>query len=299
MPKPALLVTGASGKLGRRVVELLLEQGHTSIIAATRTPEKLADLAAKGVEVRQADFEDAGSLAKAFAGAERLLLISTDALSRPDQRIEQHTRAIIAAERAGVRHVLYTSLVNSTDPANPSAVSLDHRMTEVALKASSLDYTILRNSIYAEMLLMSAPAAIASGKLIAATGEGAIGYVTREDCARAAAAVLAAHSTGRSILNITGPEAVTSAELAKILSEISGKPVEYVPVGAQQLIEILKGSGMPDLYARVAVSFDQATAQGYLSVVSNSVLELSGQAPQSIRDFLLANKAALLVPQPA
>src|SRR5262249_19713219 len=137
-----LLVTGASGHLGRRVLELLLEAGAGQIIAATRTPEKLADFAQRGVVVRHADFDDPASLAEAFKGAERLLLISTDAIGTPGLRIQQHTNAIKAAEEAGVSHVVYTSLINP-EPGTPIAIAPDHYGTEQALAQSKLGFTVL------------------------------------------------------------------------------------------------------------------------------------------------------------
>ena len=127
--KPTVLVTGASGHLGRRVVELLLETYDGRIIAATRTPEKLPEFSQRGVIVRYADFEDPASLLKAFQGVDRLLLVSTDAVDVPGRRINQHRNAVKVAEQAGVRHVAYTSLVNP-GPDSPAFVASDHRDTE-------------------------------------------------------------------------------------------------------------------------------------------------------------------------
>src|SRR5215217_4903439 len=203
-----LLVTGASGHLGQRVIELLLEANAGHVIAATRTPEKLAHLAARDVEVRKADFGDPSSLAVAFAGVDRLLLISTDALDGTDRRQVQHRNAINAAAQAGVKHVVYTSLTNP-EPSSPIAIAPDHYATEQALAASSLDWTVLRNNLYADLFLQSLPHAVATGQLVAASGTGGAGFVTREDCARAAAAALAASSSGRTTLDITGPASVT------------------------------------------------------------------------------------------
>lgn len=289
-----LLVTGASGQLGRRVVELLLEaKGDDHIIATTRSPEKLADLAEQGVEIRQADFEQPAALAEAFAGADRLLLISTDAVDGTDRRIKQHRNAVKAAEQAGVKHVLYTSGTR-TEPGTPILLAPDHYGTEQALAASTLDWTALRNNIYTDMLLMSLPHAIATGQLVAAAGDGGVGYVTREDCARAAAAVLKATTGGRTILDITGPEVVTYAELAQIASDISGKPVTYIDVPTPAMIKGMVDAGFLQGVAELLVSFQTATAQGYLAVVTDTVAELTGGAPQSVRDFLSAHKDALL-----
>lgn len=288
-----LLVTGASGHLGRRVVELLLEAGAGHVIAATRTPKKLADLAARGVEVRQADFDQADSLAAAFAGVDRLLLISTDAVMEPGHRLAQHRAAITAAVKAGVKHVVYTSLIRP-EPGTPITIAGDHSGTEQALAESPLDWTVLRNNVYTDTLLMSLPQAVAMGQLVAAAGEGGVGYVTREDCARAAAAALASSAGGRVTLDITGPEVVTHADLARIISEISGRPVSYVNVAPEAMQNILVGVGLPPFYAEALVSFQTATAQGFLGITTNAVAELTGTAPQSVRDYLLAHQEALL-----
>ncbi len=191
-----LLVIGASGHLGQRVIELLLEANAGHVIAATRTPEKLAHLVARDVEVRKADFDDPGTLASAFAGVDRLLLISTDALDGTDRRIVQHRNAINAAAQAKVKHVVYTSLTNP-EPGSPIAIAPDHYATEQVLAASGLDWTVLRNNIYTDYQLAGLTRAVATGQLVSAAGDGGVGYVTREDCARAAAAALTARSSGR------------------------------------------------------------------------------------------------------
>jgi NAD(P)H dehydrogenase (quinone) len=290
-----LLVTGASGHLGRRAIELLLEANAGHVIATTRTPDKLADLAARGVEVRQADFDDPSSLAAAFAGTDRLLLISTDTLDGTDRRKVQHRNAVAAAEQAGVKHVIYTSFTH-TEPGNPAAVAPDHYATELALAASSLDWTVLRNNTYTDMFLMSLPRAVATGQLVAATGTGGAGYVTREDCARAAAAALAAPTSGRTTLDITGPAIVTYAELAQTLSAITERPVTYVPVAPEAMVAGMVGAGLPEPVARMLVTFDIAVAEGALAVASSAVADLTGQAPQSVGEFLAAHREALLAP---
>src|SRR5690606_13304042 len=198
--KPTLLVTGASGQLGRLAVQFLLESYDGTIVAATRTPEKLADLSQR-VVVRQADFEDPASLASAFAGVDRLLLISTDAVDVPGRRLNQHRNAIKAAEQAGVKHVVYTSIINP-GPDSPAFVAPDHRGTEEALSASSLGWTSLRENIYMDMLLMSVSQALQSGKLVNAIGDGKAAYITREDVAHASAAALIAPFEGRRTLEI-------------------------------------------------------------------------------------------------
>jgi len=283
-----ILVTGASGKLGRRVVELLLAENAGPIVATTRNPDQLADLAAKGVEVRRADF-DGADLDRAFRGVARALLVSTDALDEPGRRLAQHRAAVRAFETAGVKHVVYTSLTNPYQ-GSPIAIAPDHRETEAALAASRLGFTILRNNLYADLFLLGLPGALASGKLVDARGNGRIGFVTSEDCARAAAAALAAPFEGRRTLEITGPSALTSDEVAAIVRELSGKPLEHVSVPPDAFRAGLREHGVPAPMAEVLASFDTAIAKGDLAIVTDAVKELTGRAPQSFRDFLASQR---------
>ncbi|MFN5683129.1 NAD(P)H-binding protein, partial [Bradyrhizobium sp.] len=186
-----LLVTGAAGQLGRAVIRHLLTTLKVpagSIIAATRKPEQLKDLAAQGVQVRAADFDDPQSLPAAFAGVGRMLLISTDRLDRPGYRAEQHGRAIAAAEQAGVGHVVYTSMPKPDN--SPLLIAPDHARTEAALRDSKLaGWTVLRNHWYFENLLMSLPQILGSGRWFTADEGGASADIARDDLARAAAVV--------------------------------------------------------------------------------------------------------------
>jgi len=286
-------VTGASGQLGRQVIDNLLAAGASPIIAVSRSPEKLADLADKGVEARKGDFNDPASLGAAFAGGKRLLIISTDDLE-PGKRLTAHKNAIAAAAKEGISHIVYTSLTNPVEES-PITFSGDHCDTEAMIKDAGADYTILRNNLYTDLVVMSGGQSIGMGQHFAASAEGKTGYVTRADCARAAAAALM-QETGSSILNITGPEAITQADIAAILSEIAGKDIPYIPISNDELIQAMIGAGQPEIMANVFASFDEAIAKDYLSVATDDLEKLTGQAGQSARDFLIANKAALLNP---
>jgi NAD(P)H dehydrogenase (quinone) len=297
--KPALLVTGAGGHLGRRVVELLLEAGAGRVIAATRDPDRLGDLARRGVDVRKADFDDPASLASAFAGADRLLLISTNALGAPGLRLGQHRNAVAAAEKAGVGHVVYTS-APCPYPTPQSSLIDDHFWTEEALFASGLNWTILRDNIYAEIALLGLQHAVASGQLFTAAGTGGRNYVTREDCARTAAAALAA-AEGRQILDVNGPGPVTQDELAAMASELAGRTITHVSLSPEALREGLLKAGLPPIMADGLVAFDVDASMGRHAITAPTVKALTGREPTPLRDFLAANKAALLprVAQPA
>jgi NAD(P)H dehydrogenase (quinone) len=290
--QPTLLVTGASGHLGRRVVELLLEQKAGNIVAATRTPEKLANFSAQGVIVRQADFDDPASLAEAFKGVDRLLLISTDVMGSPDRRINQHRNAVKAAEAAGVQHVVYTSIQNPT-PEWPAIVNPDHFATENALAESKLGWTVLRENLYTENLIGTLTQAIPSGSIFAAAGDSKAAYITREDCARAAAAALTSDFSGQRTLDITGPEALSQADIAAIGSQISGKSITYVAIDQESLIQGMIGAGLPRPMAEGYATFDAGIAQGQFSEVSDTVETLTGRKPISVLDFLTANRDTL------
>lgn len=287
-----LFVTGASGQLGRRVVELLLEKKAGRIIAGTRKPEKLADLASRGVTVVAADFEKPQELEASFHGVDRALIISTDAIDRPGRRIAQHKAAVAAAAGAGVKHLVYTSMPNPE--TSPVIFAPDHLGTEEAIKSSGMSYTILRNNWYTDFLIPGVAAAVASGKMISATGDGGAPYVTREDCAQAAAAALASSDTSNRTWNVTGPAVLTYADIAKLASELTGISVVYEPVRLEERLAQLIAAGTPEPIAHLLISVQKAIAQGKMGTPTPVVKELSGHAPMTVREFLSAKRAALM-----
>lgn len=293
--KSTLIVTGASGQLGRRVVELLAESGAGRVVAVTRTPEKLADLAPKGVTARPGDFDNPAGLKAAFAGGERLLLISTDAVDRPGRRVEQHARAIEAAKQAGIAHVVYTSIAHAD--TSTLRVAQDHLATERALRASGLGFTFLRNNLYMEsalLMLLGLPQAIATGTLAAATGNGAAAFITRENCARAAAAALAGATEASRALEITGPAAVTAADVARLAGAVTGKPVRFVNIAPEELKAGLLKANLPEPVADLVVDFQRGIATGQLGPASGDFMALTGHGAISVEDYLRANRELLL-----
>jgi len=283
-----LLVTGASGNLGRVAVEELLARGATKVIAGTRDPAKLADLASKGVEVRKVDFSDAASLPAAFAGVERLLLISTDAIG---SRVAQQTAAVEAAKAAGVKHIVYTS-APAARPNADAGLNPEHFWTEVAIAASGLDFTILRNHMYAENNLMNLPQAVASGQLYGLIGDRGTSYVTRADAARTAAGALLT-AQGKSVEDVTGPAPVTNEERARLVSEITGKPVSVIALPPADLKAGMLAAGIPEGFAEALLAFQRDAVTGHHGVATDTVERYSGRAPQSLADFLALNKTAL------
>ncbi|WP_192257951.1 SDR family oxidoreductase [Mesorhizobium caraganae] len=291
-----LLVTGASGQLGRGVIRYLLDTHKippARLIATTRNPESLADLAASGVVVRAADFNDAASLETAFKGADKVLIISTGDLDlKSGRRLKQHENAVAAAKNAGVSHLLYTSMPNP-EPVSPVLFADDHYSTEQAIKGSGIPYTIFRNGWYQENLFLALPHAIASGRWYTSAGEGRIAHGARDDMAAAIAAGLASGSTDSKTYTLTGPHAYTTAEIAALVSEVTGKPLEVIQVPDEALTEGVKAAGVPEDFADVVVSFDVNTRSGRIAMVTDAIETLSGRKPQTLKQFLEANKAAL------
>ena len=287
---PTFLVTGAGGHLGRLAVEHLLAARAGKVIAASRDPAKLADLAAKGAETRRADFDDPASLDAAFKGVDRLLIVSTDALGVPGLRQRQHKAAVAAAARAHVSHVVYTSMPNP-EPGSLIPFAPDHYETEQALTKSGLPHTILRVSWYAENLLRSLPSILSTGKWYSSAGEGRVANVARDDVARAAAAALI--KTPGGVFDITGPELLTTRQIAAVVADVFGKKVEVVPVSDEQLLAGLLAAGVPKPFAELGVAFDANARAGKIDLVSDAVLKLTGAPPTPLRDVLAANKSAL------
>jgi NAD(P)H dehydrogenase (quinone) len=280
-----ILVTGASGNLGQLTLAALLKAGQKHLIATTRDPVKLHELATQGVDVRSADFKIPSGLADAFKGATRVLLIST-----PDtgERVEHHENAVTAAKAAGVKHIMYTSLVSLEKSI--ALVAPDHTATEKHIKESGLKYTFLRNNTYAENLLFSLPGALEAGTLYGCAGNGKVSYVTRLDCANAAAgALINASDYENTVWDITGSRAYSYGELAGLVSEIKNKKVVYQDLSAEEYQAVLIKSGLPEKYASLFASFDLSTRHGDVATVSDAVQKLTRKPPMGLPEFLKAN----------
>jgi NAD(P)H dehydrogenase (quinone) len=280
----SLVITGASGRLGQAVTaELLKTVDPSQLILVTRTPDALD---VPGAQVRRGDFNDPASLADAFKGGERLLLISSDKIG---DRVPGHLAAVDAAVAAGVRWIGYTSIVNPSD-SNPIVVAPEHRATEEHIRASGAAWTFLRNSIYADLQADSMQAALATGKHVANSGEGRTSYVARVDCAAAAAAVLRGgdEHDGREY-DITGPAALSAHDLAAIFSELGGKPVETVLVDDEAFAAgLVEHAGFPPELAAGYATFGRGGRDGYLATVSTTFKDLVGRDPLTVRDVLAA-----------
>ena len=291
-----LLVTGASGQFGQRVLHHLLDTLQIApdrLIATTRKPTTLRAVAERGITVRSADFDDAGTLPQAFAGAERVLLISTDPIDRPGRRQEQHTRAVAAAQQAGVQHLLYTSCPKPEN--SPLLIAGDHAGTEQAIARSRIPaWTILRNHWYFDNLFFTLPGLRAQGgRWFSAAGEGRLANLSRDDLALAAATALASTDDGRRTLTLSGAEALTTGEQARILAEALDEPIQVVPVPIDAIVQGMVAAGFPEPVARALASFDANTAAGRVAEVTRDFRQLTGRPPQRFADWVNANRAAL------
>lgn len=276
-------ITGASGQLGRLALDALLATVDPGqIVALVRDPAKLADLAARGVQVRAFDYDAPQTLAPALAGVERLLLISS---SEVGKRAPQHQAVIDAAKAAGVSFVAYTSILRAD--TSPLGLAVEHRATEAALQASGLTHALLRNGWYTENYVQSAPAALAHGTLLGSAGEGKISGASRSDYAAAAVKVLTGEAATRTY-ELAGDEAFTLAQFAAALAQIAGKPVSYADLPEADYAAALKGAGLPAPIAEMLAQSDAAAAQGALFDDGRVLSGLIGRPTTPFRETLAA-----------
>ncbi|GLZ62618.1 MULTISPECIES: SDR family oxidoreductase [Micromonospora] len=284
---PTYAVTGATGRLGRLVIEQLLDSGvpAAEIAAIVRSPEKAADLAARGVEIRTANYDDPSTLPGAVAGVRRLLLISGDT---PGQRVAQHTAVIDAAKLAGVERLVYTSILKADTTANPLAP--EHKATEEVLAASGLSYTVLRNSWYTENYTDQLPQYLGSGTILGATGGSTISAATRADYAGAAVAALTRDEDGNAVYELGGT-AFTFDELAAAVTEVTGTTVVHQDMSAAELASALQNVGLDAGTAGFVAALDQSIANGELTTDSDDLSRLLGRPSTPLRDAIRAARA--------
>ncbi|WP_085026100.1 SDR family oxidoreductase [Ensifer aridi] len=288
MSLPTLFVSGAGGKLGGLVIEALKSRGYAGkIVAGTRHPAKLAGLS--GVEVRKADFADKASLVASLQGVDRFLVISTDQVGG---RLAAHLTAVEAAKEAGVKEIFYTSMPN---PEAPSEIPFahEHLSTENAIKATGIPYTIVRMGWYMENLLGILPNNLESGQWFTSTEGSKTSYTSRLDCAHAATGALLKGAENKTY-TVTGPAALSNAQIAAIATEVTGKPLSVVEVSDEQLAAGAKAAGVPDFVVdHFILPFERFARAGKAALVTNAVEALWGERPLSVKEFLSANKTAL------
>jgi NAD(P)H dehydrogenase (quinone) len=299
-----IVITGASGNYGRGVTDRLIAQERAQdLILITRKPEKLSQRAAQGCTVRYGDFDKPETLEQAVQGADKMLLISG---TRVGARVVQHKAAIDAAAAAGVGHVIYTSFIGIDDPANPAEVRHDHIETEALIRASGCGWTMLRDAHYADaMVLMMGPNVIQTGQWFSNAGEGREAMVWRDDCIESAVAVLTGEGHEGQIYNITGPDLQTFGEVAAIMAEVTGRPVEHVALDDEAQYAMFDAMGIPrrpvdDLEVAGIpwnsddmVSFGRAIREGFLDLCTNDVERLTGRKARSVRQMIEDNAEML------
>ncbi|WP_409159964.1 SDR family oxidoreductase [Pectobacterium sp. B2J-2] len=255
-----IAITGASGQLGRLVIAQLLEKVPASdIVALVRDVNKVADLSAKGVQVKAADYNQPEALASALQGVDKVLLISS---SEVGQRAAQHRNVIDAAVKAGVKLVAYTSLLHADK--SPLALAEEHKQTEALLKTSGLPHVLLRNGWYTENYAASIPAALEHGVFIGSAGEGKIASATREDFAAAAVAVLTQEGQAGKVYELAGDEPYTLTELAAEISKQSGKSISYQNLSEAEFTAALVSAGLPNVFAQIIADSDVGASKGGL-----------------------------------
>ena len=268
-----IVVTGASGQLGRLVIQSLLQTVPAAgIVAAVRQPAAAADLAALGVQVRQADYTQPATLDAAFQGATKVLLISSSALG---ERVAQHGNVIDAARRAGVALLAYTSLLHAD--TSPLGLAAEHTATEALLRASGVPHVLLRNGWYTENYLASLPAVLQHGAVIGSAGEGRIASAARADYADAAAAVLTRDDQAGQVHELAGDTSYTLAEFAAEVGRQTGRTMPYVDLPEADYRGALLGAGLPAPIAQLLADSDVGASKGGLFDDGHRLSELIGR----------------------
>lgn len=282
----SLIVTGATGSLGRLAVEQLLALGVPAreIVATGRDAERLTDLSKLGVEVRAADYDQPASLDAAFEGAQRILLVSAGVPG--PQRVQQHHNAIAAARAAGAGLVAYTSIVNAD--TSTLRMAEDHQATEALLRESGVPFTLLRNSWYIENYTAQLANHLEYGVVHGSAGEGRVSAATRADFAAAAAAVLTTDGHGNHTYELGGDEGFTLAEYAAEITAQSGREVRYADLPEREYASALAGHGVPQGFADVLADADRGLSRGELFTDSGDLRRLLKRRTTTLSEAVAA-----------
>lgn len=281
-----IVITGATGRYGPLVIDSLLQRGAASneITAAVRDLQKAASLAARGIQVRRADYDDPELLAEVFAGADKVLLVSSDGPT--EVRVRHHRNAVSAAKQAGIGLLIYTSLVNAAE--SPLSLGTTHRRTEGLIAESGLPSVVLRNGWYTENYTAQLPGAVERGVIVGAAGNGRIASAARADLAEAAAVVLLSDGhTGR-VYELTGEEAWSLPELAAETAKQSGKDVVYNDMAPEQYGAILASVGLPDFMVELLVDAEVQISKGALATTTGDLAALLGRSTTPLADRVAA-----------
>ncbi|MDO7853017.1 SDR family oxidoreductase [Hymenobacter convexus] len=281
-----IAITGATGHLGLATIQALTAKiAPSEIVAVVRDPQKAADTLPQGVVVRQGDYNDPASLLAAFQGVETVLLISTSELEY-EARMREHKNVIDAARQAGVRHLVYTSVVN---PSAESAfgASPGHFATEEYLRASGLTYTILRNTLYLDIIpMLVGEGTLPSGQLYASAGDGKVSYALRAEIGEALANVLAGQGHENQVYDIAPGPAYSFQDIANGLSEVTGQPVAYVPVSGEDIAAGMRQHQVPEPFINLLLGMNQAIKDGEFDAASPAFEQLLGRKPTGLKTYL-------------
>ncbi|MFJ6537342.1 SDR family oxidoreductase [Paenarthrobacter sp. NPDC091711] len=286
----SIVIAGATGQLGRHVVEALLERNvpAADIVATGRSVEKLSDFAERGVTVQEMDYENPASVAEALKGATKVLLISSSAVG---QRVEQHRTVIEAAKAEGVELLAYTSIANADTTGMKLAA--EHQATEELLKESGVPFVLLRNSWYLENYTEQLQGTLAQGAIAGSAGDGKVSGATRADYAQAAAAVLVADQQAGKVYELGGDHAFTLDQLASEISSAAGREIAYNDLPANEYQQILVGAGVPDAFAEILADSDLGIARGDLLVTSGDLQKLIGRPSTPLSEAVRSAAASL------
>jgi len=279
-----IAITGATGQLGRATLHYLQQKtAANQLIALVRDPQKATDLSAQGVQVRQGDYNDPAALRAAFEGAETVLLISGDDL---EHRLQQHKNVIDAAKAVGARRVLYTSVINPAADSHFGALP-SHVATEAYLKESGLAYTLLRNTLYLDLMpMMIGENALVSGQIYAAAGDGRVSYALRQDLAEATANILTTPGHDNQTYDLAPAPAYSFQDVAATLSEVAGQPVQYVPITPEALAAGMREHHVPEPIVTMMVGLSKAMAANEFNLSSPTLEQLLGRQPTDLKTFL-------------
>jgi len=279
-----IVVTGATGQLGRLVIKALLEKlPAAEIVAAVRNPEKARDLAETGIQVRYADYSQPASWDEALKGADKVLLISSSEIG---QRANQHRNVIDAAKRSGVKLLAYTSVLHAG--TSPLGLAAEHRATEALLSASGVPFVLLRNGWYTENYTAGVPAALTHGAVYGCAGDGRISSAARADYAEAAATVLTSDNQAGRVYELAGDTSYTLTELTAEISRQSGKSIGYVNLPQAEYKDILIKVGLPEVIAELLADSDYGASQAALFDDSHQLSKLIGRPTTSLATAIAA-----------
>jgi len=281
-----IAITGATGHLGLATIQALVGKiAPAEIVAVVRDPQKAASTLPQGLTVRTGDYNEPATLLAAFQGVETVVLISTSELEY-DLRMRQHQNMIDAAKQAGARHVVYTSVVNPS-PDSPFGASPSHFATEEYLRASGLAYTVLRNTLYLDIVpMLVGEGTLASGKLYSSAGDGQVSYGLRAEMGEALANMLTSKGHENQVYDIAPGPAYSFQDLAATLSEVSGQPVEYVAASGEDIAASMRQHQVPEPFINLLLGMNQAMKNGEFATPSTTFEQLLGRKPTDLKTYL-------------